>query len=212
MKITKFVIIFIVLLSFVVGIYFYNQFPDKVASHWGINGEINGYMSKFWGLFLMPIIGLIMFLMFIIIPKIDPLKENINKFRKYFDWFIIIIMLFLFYLYLLTIFWNLGKEFNMVRALIPAFAILFYYAGVLIGHAKKNWFIGVRTPWTMHSDAVWDKTHKLGSRLFKISAIISLFGLIIPSIAFWLVIIPIILFSLYLVVYSYFEYKKETVQ
>jgi multisubunit Na+/H+ antiporter MnhB subunit len=80
----------------------------------------------------MPIISVGMLLLFIIIPKIDPLKSNIQGFRKYFDGFVVLIMVFLFYIYLLTIFWNSGYTFNMTTFLSPALAILFYYTGILI--------------------------------------------------------------------------------
>ncbi|MDD5145698.1 MAG: DUF1648 domain-containing protein [Candidatus Pacebacteria bacterium] len=201
--------ILIILISFVVGIYFYPKMPQEMASHWNSQGKVDGYTSKFWGLFLMPIISAGMFLLFVLIPRIDPLKENIKTFRKYFDWFIFLIFVFLFYLYVLTIVWNSGYKFDLVRFLAPAFGLLFYSAGVLVENAKRNWFIGIRTPWTLSNDVVWDKTHKLGGRLFKISAGISFLGIFFPDFAIYFVIIPVILFSIYLFAYSYLEYKKN---
>lgn len=198
----------IVLASFGASTYFYPQMPETVASHWDINGEVNGYMSKFWGLFLMPIISLAIFLFFLAIPKIDPLKSNIEKFRKYFDAFIVVFLLFFLYVHLLTVVWNLGVGFNMAQLMSPAFGVLFYYCGVLMEKAKQNWFIGFRTPWTISSAEVWDKTHRAGGALFKISGIIALGGLILPAVAFYLVIFPILFFSLYITVYSYWEYKN----
>jgi len=209
MKKANVIILIVILASFIIGAYFYPKFPDRVASHWNVNGEVNGYMSKFWGLFLMPIISLVMWLLFLLIPKIDPMKHNIEKFRKYFDAFIVLIMLFLFYIYLLTIFWNLGKRFDMGRMIVPAIGILFYFAGILINHAKRNWFIGIRTPWTLSSDNVWDKTHKLGAKLFKIAGIIALLGIFFQGAALWLVLIPAMFFAFFTFFYSYFVYKKE---
>jgi len=211
MKKTTLAIFLIILLSFAVGVYFYPQMPDRVVSHWNARGEADGHMSKFWGLFLMPIISAAMALLFLAIPKIDPLKENVKKFRKYFDAFIILILLFLFYLYLLTIFWNRGAMFNFIFALVPPFAVLFYYLGVLTEHAEKNWFIGIRTPWTMSSETVWKKTHKLGGRLFKLSALIALAGMFFEGYAIYFVSIPVILTALYTTCYSYFEYRKEKI-
>lgn len=209
MRKSEIIVILIILISFAVGIYFYPQMPDRVASHWNSQGKVDGYMSKFWGLFLMPIISLVMFLFFLIIPRIDPLRANIEKFRKYFDWFIVLIMVFLFYLYLLTIAWNLGFRFNFVLSLIPAFSLLFYYLGVLIENAKRNWFIGIRTPWTLSSDRVWEKTHKIGGRLFKIIGVMTLLGIFFPSVALFFLIGIAILAGLYTAIYSYLEYKKE---
>ncbi len=141
----------IILVSFLIGVYLYPDMPDKMASHWNTNGMVDGYMPKFWGLFLMPVISILLFLAFILIPKIDPLKENIAKFRGYFDVFILLLFGFLFYLYMLTLLWNLDYRFDLIRLLAPAFGILIYYAGVMTENAKQNWFISIRTPWILSS-------------------------------------------------------------
>jgi len=85
---------------------------------------------------------------------------------------------------------------------------LFYFCGVLIGRARRNWFIGIRTPWTLSSDVVWDKTHRRGAKLFMISGIIAVFGMFFKGYTFIFVLAPVLLFSIYLVFYSYAEYKK----
>lgn len=180
-----------------------------MASHWDFRGEVDDYLSRFWGLFLMPLLSLGLFLLFLFIPRMDPLKENVEKFRKYFDNFIVLVILFLFYLYLLTIFWNLGKRFSLIQFLAPALAVLFYYAGVLVTNAKMNWFIGIRTPWTLSSERVWEKTHKIGGKLFKVVGIISLLGIIFPRQAIFFILFPVIFVAFYSFVYSYLEYKKE---
>jgi len=209
MRKSEVIIVAIILLSFFVGIYYYPQMPDKIASHWNVQGNVDGYMSKFWGLFLMPIISLGMLLLFILIPRIDPLKSNIAQFRKHYDGFVVLITVFLFYLYLLTIFWNSGFRFNLITFLSPALAILFYYLGILTENAKRNWFIGIRTPWTLSSDKVWEKTHKIGGRLFKIAGILALGAVFFETAAIFFIIVPVIIISIYTVLYSYLEYQKE---
>ena len=209
MRKSEIIAIGIVLLSFAIGIYVFPEMPEKIASHWNAQGEVNGYMSKFWGIFLMPFISVGLFLLFMIIPRIDPRKSNIEKFRKYYNNFILLIIVFLFYIYLLTIFWNMGFRFNMITLLSPAFAILFYYSGVLIENAKMNWFIGIRTPWTLSSEKVWDKTHKIGGKLFKIAGIIAIGGILFQNYAIFFIIVPILLAAIYSVVFSYIEYQKE---
>lgn len=201
--------VIIILFSFAIGFYFYPQMPEPMASHWDITGEVNGYMSRCWGLFFMPVLSVFLFLLFILVPKMDPLKANIEKFRKHYDGFILLIILFFLYIYLLTISWNLGYRFDMGQLITPAIGILFYYCGILVENAEKNWFIGIRTPWTLSSDSVWKKTHKLGGKLFKISGLIALLGLFFGQWAFFFVIIPAMLVSFYTFLYSYFEYQKE---
>jgi len=208
MKTATIAITGIILLSFIVGIYFYPQMPAQMASHWGTTGEVNGYVPKFWGLFLMPIISVLLLALFIAIPRIDPMKENIAKFRRYFDGFIVLIMSFLFYMDLITVFWSLGFRFNMVSMIAPALGILFYGAGMLIENSKRNWFIGIRTPWTLSNEHVWEKTQKLGGKLFKAAAVIAVLGIFFQQIAFYLVIVPILAVAVFTVVYSYAIYPK----
>lgn len=209
MRRNQIIIFLIVLVSFVVSAYFYPQMPDKMASHWNIKGEVDGYLPKSWGLLLLPLISLLAALLLILFPKIDPLKENIEKFRKYFGVFIILILIFLLYIHLLTIFWSRGLRFEIFKFLAPAFGVLFYYCGVLVENAKRNWFIGIRTPWTLSSDRVWEKTHRIGGRLFKAAGVIAFLGVFLPAYGFFLVIIPVILAAIYPTVYSYFIHRKN---
>jgi uncharacterized membrane protein len=88
--------------------------------------------------------------------------------------------------------------------------MLFYYLGILSENVTRNWFIGIRTPWTMSNEKVWDKTHKLGGKLFKIIGLTSLLGVFFQNYAILFTLIPTILITIYTVVYSYFQYKKET--
>ncbi|MBN1503278.1 SdpI family protein [Candidatus Woesearchaeota archaeon] len=209
MKKVNIAILSIILLSFILATYLYPRMPEQMASHWNARGEVNGYMSKFWGLFLMPLISVLMFLLFIFIPNIDPLKKNIEKFREYYETFIFLLVAFLFYLYILTLFWNLNFRFNMTSMIVPAFGFFFYYIGVLLKHAKRNWFIGIRTPWTLSNDKVWNKTHELGSKAYQTCAVISLIGIFTGEYAIFFIIVPILAVSIYLVIYSYIEYRKE---
>ncbi len=206
---TQKIILLIIAISFVAGIYLYPQMPDQMASHWNSQGQVDGYISKCWGLFLMPLISLAAFLLFLIIPKIDPLKKNIEKFRNYFNLFIVLVVLFLLYIHTLSVFWNLGYRFNMGQMMMPALAVLFFFIGIILKQAKRNWFIGIRTPWTLSNDTVWEKTHQIGSKLFKFAALIILIAAFLPGQTIWFVLILIIAIVLYLFIYSYLIYPKE---
>jgi uncharacterized membrane protein len=201
--------ILLVVVSFIIGFSVYSMMPNTIASHWDSEGNVNGSMSKFWGVFLMPIISAFFILLFLVLPNLDPLKKNYEGFMHYYDFFIALLISFLFYIYLLTLLWNLGYVFNMVLVLIPAFALLFFYIGHIIGHAKRNWFFGIRTPWTLSSDYIWDKTNKLGGLLFKLCGIISLLGFLFQKIAFLFILIPVLLSAIISMVYSYSLFKSE---
>lgn len=198
----------IILLSFVIGCCLYPVLPPNMATHWGLYGEVNGYASKAFGIFFMPILSIFLLILFVILPKTDPYKKNFSEFKKYFQNFVYLIFTFLFYMYLLTLFWNLGFTFNLIQFMIPGFTLIFYYAGILMKNAKRNWFVGIRTPWTLSNDKVWQKTHRLGAKLFKVSALISLLGLVYPHLAFYFMVVPILGISFFLFIYSYFIYRK----
>ena len=199
----------IVLLSFVVGIYFFQHLPDEMAIHWNALGQADGYASKSWGFFLLPAFSLLMLLILLAIPKIDPLRENIEKFRKHYDRFLTLNSTLFLYLYLLVVLWNMGFRFDLLQLLTPMLGVLFYFMGVLSENAKKNWSIGVRTPWTLSSEIVWDKTNRIFGRLFRVAGVVVGFGLLFPGYALLFVLIPALLVAVFSIIYSYVEYQKQ---
>jgi uncharacterized membrane protein len=198
----------IVLLSLALGIYFYPQMPQQMASHWNSRGEVDGYMSKFWGTFIMPFILFGLALLFIAIPRIDPLKENIEKSRRYYEGFIILFSVFMLLVYIQMLLWNIGTEISLNVVLPVGVGILFFYMGILCENIKRNWFIGIRTPWTLSSEVVWEKTHKIGGRLFKIAGVVAIAGVFFQGYVVFFVVVPAVLAAGYSFVYSYFEYRR----
>lgn len=209
-KLTTILVSIIILITIIAGVALYNRLPDPMASHWNINDEVDGYMSKFWGVFMMPLVTLGLFLLFLLIPQIDPLKANIAEFREAFNLFILIIVLFMGYIWKISIFWNLGfRFFKMSTAILPAIGLLFFFAGYMIRKAKRNWFIGIRTPWTLSSDTVWAETHRVGAPLFMISGALTLLGVFFGDKAVWFMLVPILATSVFLVAYSFVLYQRE---
>jgi len=209
---TTIIVLLMILGATLAGLLLWNRLPEQMASHWNVNDQVDGYMSKFWGMFLMPVITLGMFLLFILIPNIDPLKANIAKFRDTFNLFITFITGFMVYVHALTLLWNLGyTNLGIGKAMLPAMGLLFIVIGSLLRKAKRNWFIGIRTPWTLSSDRVWDETHRLGSILFMISGVLAVIGGFFGGmIAFWMLFVPLMGSTIFLVIYSYIFYQKET--
>lgn len=201
--------ILIIIFSFILGIYFYSKAPAIMATHWGLYGEVNGYSSKLFALFFMPVLLVFLYFLFRFLPKTDPYHSHFKEFEKYFDTFVNILFIFLLYLHFLTLIWNLVLKFNLIQFLTPALALLFYYAGVLMSVAKRNWFVGIRTPWTLSSDRVWQKTHRLGALLFKLVALISLFGILWPAIAIYLILFSILITTFTVFIYSYIIFRQK---
>jgi len=202
------IMVAIFIASLAISIYFYPFVPEKMASHWNAEGKVNGYMPKNVALFLIPLVILFLSLLFIAIPKVDPMKSNIKSFKKYYDGFVILFLAFMLSLHLQIILWNIGIKAPFNIFIPPWIAILFFYIGILLENAQQNWFIGIRTPWTLSNKIVWEKTHRLGGKLFKITAIVVLIGIIFPEYTIWFILLPVFASASYLVVYSYFEYQK----
>jgi len=207
---TIFVTIFLIALATIFSVFVFDRLPEQMASHWNAANQVDGYLSRFWGAFLMPVVAIGILAMFLVIPAIDPLKANIAQFREYFNAFITLIVLFMVYMHILTMLWNLGyDQFNMGAAMLPALGLIFVFAGLMMRKAKRNFFIGIRTPWTLSSDSVWEKTHQLGAKLFIASGILALLGAFFPDYAFWVVLIPVLGVTLFLILYSYVLYQNE---
>ena len=208
---TTIIVLLMIAAATIVGIALWSQLPDSMASHWDPNDQVDGYMPKFWAVFLMPLITLGITVLFLIIPGIDPLKANIAAFRDVFNLFSTLIVVFMLYIYALSLRWNLGyTDFGMSKAMLPAMGILFFFIGYLLRKSKRNFFIGIRTPWTLSSDRVWDETHRLGSVLFMVSGVFAFVGSLFGGIiAFLFLFLPIIGSTLITLIYSYVLYQRE---
>ena len=209
---TTIIVLLLIVGATVAGLLLWNRLPELMASHWNVNDQVDGYMPKFWGVFMLPLMSLGMTLLFLVIPNIDPLKANIAQFREAFNLFIVLIVGFMVYIHTLTLQWSLGyTNFGMSKAMLPAMGLLFIFIGYMLRQAKRNFFIGIRTPWTLSSDKVWDETHRLGSILFMVSGVLTLIGGLFGGMtAFWFLFVPLLGSTVFLLVYSYVLYQRET--
>ena len=200
-------IAFIVVASVLTSAIYYPFAPDRVASHGNAAGQVDGYMSRFWGLTLFPLMQVGLALLLLGLPRIDRLRANIAQFRTHYDRFIAVFLLYLLGVQLVVVAWNAGAalDFNVI---IPLGAgMVFFYIGTMLSHLKRNGFIGVRTPWTISNDEVWTKTHQLSARLFMGSGVFGVVGVFFGSWAWLFVVVPVGLSALYAVAYSYFAYR-----
>jgi uncharacterized membrane protein len=209
MKLIRFAIIAGIVVTFLMTIAVYPALPDLVASHWNAAGQADGSMGKLAGLLLIPLIMTGFVALFAVLPRIDPLKKNYEKFRNYYDGFILLFVLYLLAIQAQIILWNLGYRISPNLTFPILFGVLFIYLGFLLEHAEPNWFVGIRTPWTLSSVTVWKKTHELGGKLFKIAGVISCLGVLAGRFAFWFILVPVLAVALYTIVYSYVEFRTE---
>lgn len=177
-RLTHFICLGLILAGFVVAAWLYPQLPESVPSHWNARGEVDGYMSKPWGVFLMPVITLAIYLMFFALPLISPHGFRMEKFTSVVRVFQTVMVLFMSLVTVTTLLAARGDAVPVSNITLGAVGMLFVVLGNYMGKVRKNFFIGIRTPWTLASDEVWARTHRLGGWTFSIA------GLLIMAISF----------------------------
>ena len=211
MKPTKYelMLLCLILVGFVFGLAIYNKLPDEVAVHWNAQGIPDGYAHKALLVFLMPALGVVFWWLMRIIPNIEPLRANIKSFVESFNLFIVAMVAFLLYIEVASVAYNLGFSMDLSKVVLLGIAIIIYLAGVLTEKSKRNYFIGIRTPWTLSSDKVWNKTNKLGGRLFRLAALLILASTLLPGEWAFIITITLVLgVAFFTIFYSYFLYAK----
>lgn len=196
--------------SFVLGIYFYQHFPDRVATHWNYIGQPDGYSGKFFGALGLPLIFLGMYLLFLGLPFLDPKRERYQDFANTYLKFRNAIIFCMFLIFIASGFNNLGYNVPIDKTVSLSVGLLMIFIGNLMGKIKNNWFVGIRTPWTLSSENVWNKTHRMGGFMFVI------FGLLIIAAPYLGKTLGLMAFILGVALavfstfgYSYWIYRKE---
>jgi len=203
----EFLPIALILVMFGLGAYFYGQLPDIVPVHWDAQGNPDGYGSKFTGTFLLPLIAAGVYLLITFIPYIAVYQRNIKSFHFYLFGFKTIFLLFFLVLHIAGLMAASGRQVNMNLVILPMVAVLLYAMAVLMGKAKRNYFIGIRTPWTLASEKVWDRTHEVGAKWMKVLAVAVLVLGFVPNGVYFMIGLLIAYFSAVLA-YSYYVYKQ----
>ncbi len=204
----------IILAPVLAALYFWDALPDQIPRHYNIHGEVDAYASKGF-VFFLPAINLVLALILNIIPKIDPRSENFAKFRPVYNGIVLGLLAFMSTLSLSEIFTQAGVTFirpmQTVHLLGYLLGLVFIVLGIYMKDIEPNYFMGVRTPWTLENAEVWRRTHRFSGKLF-VAAGLALVGLrIIASTAvFFAGMTAMILgVTLVCVVYSYLEFQKE---
>lgn len=200
---------FTIFVSIFTSFLFYNELPVKMASHWNAQGIVDGYSSRVFNVLFFPLLEIFLFLLLTYVPKLDPKKKNIKLFESNYSLFISIMMIFMYIVQLQVFLWNIDIKVPIETSMPILMGILFIFVAHLIQSAKQNYTIGIRTPWTLASEKVWDKTHALGAKLFRVGGILTILSSLIPKYSFISIFAFILAPSIYLFIYSYLEFKKE---
>ncbi|MBH0157232.1 SdpI family protein [Fictibacillus sp. 5RED26] len=162
----------LIALSILIGVFAYPYLPDQMPMHWNIHGEVDGYWDKQYAAFFPPLLMIVLMALFIFMPRIDPKKENYKKFSSSYTIFITIMNVFFLLLQSMTISYGLGVNIDISLVVNLGIGLLFIVLGNYLPRIKHNYFIGVRTPWTLANEKTWRKTHQLSGKLFVVAGIL----------------------------------------
>lgn len=205
---SDYTVFFLLLVTVAITLYGFASIEGQVAVHFDASGQPDSYMGLVPGLLFAPLLGAGMFLLFKLLPRIDPLGENYRKFGDVYGILKVLTVAIMGYVQLMIVLWNTSVRFNPAQMVIPVVFSAYYVAGMLLEKAERNWFVGIRTPWTMSSDQVWKQTHERAAPLMKLAAVVSLGGLWYPEEGVWFFVVPAVAASLYATVYSYIAYRR----
>ena len=181
-----------------------------MATHWSATGEANGWSSRLWGAWLLPLIMAVTFLILRAIPHIDPRRANYAKFSGMYDALIILILGFLLVTHCVILAGAAGVPVRVDRIMMPLVGVFIAAIGFLVPHAHPNWFVGIRTPWTLTSDLAWERTHKIGGPLLVVFGILMIgAGFIEPERVIWVLVTAAVALVVFLFVYSYRVWKTD---
>ena len=190
----------IVAAFFGTAFYFLPLLPERMASHWDVTGNVNGWMPKEVGLFVLPFMSLLVTIILMVSSRLEFNGKSVAPFRGAYELFCIVILLFLFYVYALMIAWSLGNKFNMAQMLAPGFSAIMFAVAFLMEKSTPNYFIGIRTKALIEDPLKWAEVHKRGAGYFKAAAAVCLFGMIFPGYMLFFTVIPIMAITVILVV------------
>lgn len=188
----------------------WDKLPETVATHFDINGEPNGWSNKTTLIWLPGLLIFLAYGLFWLIPKIDPKKKLEKMGDKYekLKWIFVSLMSII---SIITIFAAQNKGGSITsQLLVIALGIFFVLIGNYFQTITHNYFIGIRTPWTLESDVVWKKTHKMAGKWWMAGGLLSvLAALILPNTLIMPVFISITLIIAFVpIIYSYIAYKR----
>lgn len=205
------IMLIILLVVCAVAVYAYVKLPadERYPVHWNISGQPDRYGSKLEAVSIGPIVSILIYVLAVVLPALDPKRRNYERFKREYLLLMQAIMGILAMIYIITIMAAFGRQVNIVLWINAMVGVLFVILGNYMGRIKQNWYMGIKTPWTLSDERVWNKTHRFGGRIFVILGILFIFNALLGFITNWIVFLILLLgLTFSPVVYSYILFRK----
>lgn len=194
-------------ITIAVAVYLYPSLPEQIPTHWNFEGEVDDYTPKPWGVMIMPLAAVFVFVIMKLIPVISPKGFRTDQFTGVVNIFTVTLVGFMSAVALLVLLAAGGRNVHINEMIFAGMGVLFIVLGNYLGKVRKNFFIGIRTPWTLASDEVWNRTHRLGGWIFVLIGFFMFLNAFIQFPEGWL-IGSIVVVALVPIVYSFVLYRK----
>lgn len=182
----------------------------QIPHHWNIHGEPDRFGSLKFALIYPPVVMAGILLLLTFLKHFEPRKENLEESKKAKGWIGLAVSLMLALIAGANLGLGMGYEVPMLRLIMVAIFVLFVVVGNFLSKTRSNFFIGIRTPWTLSSDENWRKTHHLGGRLFMLAGILGLLiSFALPHhMLVWLMLGLILPAALFPIIYSWYLWHQ----
>lgn len=188
----------------------YARLPATMATHWNARGQPNGYSGRAFGAFFAPAMALFIWGIMRGLPYIDPRRANYAKFQGTYDLVVDAVVTLLVVVHVSIIGAALGWPVRIDRVTPILVGLLLLVVGNVLPRARSNWWFGIRTPWTLSSETVWTRTHRVGGYLMSAAGVVTILSALLPPRYATVVLLAAIVgASLGATVYSYFAWRRE---
>jgi immunity protein, SdpI family len=193
--------------SFIATAAVYRRLPERMPSHWNLAGQVNGYVSKPWGPFLLPLVMAGLYALFVVIRRASPKDYRVEAFGGVLEIVEAATLAFTLTLTIVVLLVALGHAVSMPRVITPAVGLLFVVLGSFMSKFTRNFFVGIRTPWTLASEEVWLRTHRLGGKLWVAGGLVLIVSGVLGGPPTLLLFVPLAIAGVPMV-YSYLIYRR----
>jgi len=187
------------------------QLPERIPIHWNLQNEVDGYGSKWWGALLVPAMMTGLLALAVILPYVSPKPFSVEPFSGAYSQGMLIALGCVGYLQVVVLWGAISPQLNIGRAFLAGLCIFWVLIGNLLGKLRRNFWMGIRTPWTLASDRVWNETHRMAGKLFMFTGMLGLMILAIglkPSLSTVIIVALILGNTLIAVGYSLVKYRR----
>ena len=188
----------------------YPLLPERIPVHWGLSGDVDGWTAKWPGAFMAPALALGIWLLLQVLPKVDPRRRNYERFQETYWVLVNVIIGFIGLVHVLSLGTALGWPIAVPRVILVLVGLLFVALGNYLPRLRPNWWMGIRTPWTLENDRVWRDTHRLGGKTFVVAGLLMMIAAFLPpALALAAMVGAMLLGAGVPLVYSYVLWRRE---